>query len=226
MYVLNDMPEQVDSQLLDLLARCRTETIGHHRHWGFVHGAIKSVLPGRRVVGTAVTVALPGHDSGVLSHALSLLREGDFLCIDRLGDTHNACWGGGTTLAAKLAGAVGVVIDGPSTGSSRFDEFDLPAWTRGVSPVTCQMYGNGGAINIPVCVGGAAILPGYAILADDSGVVALPPEDVRYLAEMAIERQNKYPKTYERLRSGEKQADIIGMTAKVVGGFAAEQQRR
>src|SRR5690606_29699434 len=72
MYVLNDMPEQVDGRLLDLLSQCRTETIGHHRHWGFVHGSIRSMLPGRRVVGTAVTVALPGHDSGMLSHALSL----------------------------------------------------------------------------------------------------------------------------------------------------------
>ncbi len=226
MYMLKDMPPQVDAELLDLLAQCRTETIGHHRHWGFVRGNIRSVEPGRRVVGTAVTVALPGHDSGVLSHALSLLREGDFLCIDRLGDTHNACWGGGTTLAAKLAGAVGVVIDGPSTGSSRFTEFGLPAWTSGVSPVTCQMYGNGGAINIPISVGGAAILPGYAILADDSGVVALPPDEVRALAEMAIGRQANYPNTYKRLEAGEKQADIIGMTRKVLDGFAAQQQKR
>lgn len=225
MFMLNDMPEQVSGELLDLLVQCRTETIGHHRHWGFVRGNIRSVLPGRRIVGTAVTVALPGHDSGVLSHALSLLREGDILCIDRLGDTHNACWGGGTTLAAKLTGAAGVVIDGPSTGSSRFDEFDFPAWTSGTSPVTCQMYGNGGALNVPVCVGGAAILPGYAILADDSGVVALPPEDVRYLAEMGIERQNNYPKVYERLRAGEKQADIIGMTKKITEGFAAQQRK-
>lgn len=226
MYTINDMPAQVNPALLDLLTQCRTETIGHHRHWGFVHGDIKAVLPGRRVVGTAVTVALPGHDSGMLSHALSMLRPGDFLCIDRLGDNHNACWGGGTTLAAQLTGAVGVVMDGPSTGSSRFDELDLPAWTRGVSPTTCQMYGNGGAINIPICVGGAAILPGYAILADESGVIALPPEDVEYLARMAIGRQANYPAGHARLRAGEKQADMIGMTRKVLDGFAAEQAKR
>ncbi|MCA1305153.1 hypothetical protein LC049_21920 [Nitratireductor aquimarinus] len=70
-----------------------------------------------------------------------------------------------------------------------------------------------------------AILPGYAILADDSGVVALPPEDVRYLAEMGIARQNNYPKVYERLRAGEKQADIIGMTKKITEGFAAQQRK-
>ncbi len=130
MFDIRDMPPQVDPELLALLARCRTESIGHHRHWGFIHGSIKAVMPERRVVGTAVTVAVPGHDSGMVTHLLGSIRPGDFICIDRLGDTHNACWGGGTTLAARVAGAVGVVIDGPATGSAKFGDYDLPARTR------------------------------------------------------------------------------------------------
>ena len=226
MYEINDMPPQVAPDLLDLLVRCRTESIGHHRHWGCVHGSIKAVMPERRVVGTAVTVACPGHDSGIVSYSLNLLRPGDFLIIDRLGDNHNSCWGGGTTLAAKLTGAVGVVIDGPSTGASRFREFDFPGWLRGYSPITCHPYGMGGAINVPISVGGAAILPGYAILADESGVIALPPEDVRYLAEMALERQARQPAGFERLRKGERQADRIGLTEKIGKAEAAERAAR
>ena len=226
MLEVNDMPRQVDSGLLDLLRQCRTETIGHHREWGCVHGAIKAVMPERRVTGTAVTVACPGGDSGIASYAINLLRPGDFLVIDRLGDDHNACWGAGSTLAAKQTGAVGVVIDGPSTGSSRFREFDFPAWLRGYSPITCHPYGLGGAINVPVCVGGAAILPGYAILADESGVIALPPEDVRYLAEMALARQAKQPENWERQSQGEKQADRIGITDKIRKAAEAERAAR
>jgi regulator of RNase E activity RraA len=222
MFEINDMPPQVDKALLDLLRQCRTETIGHHREWGNVHGAIRAVMPERRVAGTAVTVACPGHDSGIVSYSLNLLRPGDFLVIDRLGDGHNACWGGGTTLAAKLTGAVGVVIDGPSTGASRFREFDFPAWLSGYSPVTCHPYGLAGAINVPVCVGGAAILPGYAILADESGVIALPPGDVRYLAEMALARQAKQPENWERQRQGERQADRIGLTDRIRKAEEAE----
>ena len=226
MLCVRDMPPPVDPAALELLARCRTESIGHHRHWGFVHGSVAAVVPGRKIVGTAVTLAVPGHDSAIVSYALNFLRPGDFLCIDRLGDRHNACWGAGTTLAAKLAGAVGVAIDGPATGSARFADFDLPAWTRGVSPVTCQMYGNGGAMNIPIALGGATILPGYAILADESGVVALPPDEVRYMANMAIDRQDGYPAAYEKLRAGDKQADMLGMTEKIEAGLAREQELR
>jgi len=226
MYEINDMPEQVDQNLLDLLVQCRTESIGHHRHWGFAHGSIKPVMPERRVVGTAVTVAVPGHDSGMVSHLFSMLRPGDFICIDRLGDDHNSCWGGGTTLAAKVGGAVGVVIDGPSTGSSKWREYDLPGWIRGYSPITCHPYGMGGAINVPVSIGGAAVLPGYAVLADESGVLFLPPGDVKYLAEMALERQARQEPNLERIRRGEKQGDMVGITDKILKAVAEERARK
>ena len=226
MYEINDMPPQVDPELLALLVQCRTETIGHHRHWGFAHGSLRATDPGKRVVGTAVTVALPGHDSGMLSHALGLLRPGDFLCIDRLGDRHNACWGGGTTLAAQVAGAAGAVIDGPSTGSSKWQEYGLPGWITGYSPITCHPYGMGGAINIPVCIGGAAVLPGYAVLADESGVLFLPPGDVRAMTAMALGRQAAQPAALERVRAGEKQGDMVGITAKILEGVEAERERK
>ncbi len=48
------------------------------------------------------------------------------------------------------------------------------------------IYGIGGAINIPVSIGGAVILPGYAVLADESDVLALPPNNIRYLVNMAL----------------------------------------
>jgi len=227
MYEINEVPAQVDPELLELLAQCRTESIGHHRHWGLVHGSIAATTPGTRVVGTAVTVACPGHDSGMIPYLIEMLRPGDVICIDRLGDTHNACWGGGTTLAAKLKGAVAVIIDGPSTGSSKFDEFELPGWIRGYSPITCHPYGNGGGINIPVSIGGAVVLPGYAVLADESGVLVLPPGDVRYLAEMAIGRQNAYPASHERMRAGEVEpAKRLGIRQKIADGAAAERAAR
>ncbi len=226
MYEINEMPPQVEPELLELLAQCRAETIGHHRHWGFVHGSIKAVMPERRVVGTAVTVACPGHDSGMIPYIIGMLRPGDFLCVDRLGDNHNACWGGGTTLAAQIAGAVGVVIDGPSTGSSKFREYNLPGWIRGYTPITCHLYANGGAINIPASVGGAVVLPGYAVLADESGVMVLPPDDVRYLTKMAIGRQVRQPEALDEMRGGVKPADRLGITDKIRAGAESERKAK
>ena len=49
-----------------------TATIGHLRHFGFMNPAIQPVNPERRVVGCAVTLALPAHDSTLLHYALGL----------------------------------------------------------------------------------------------------------------------------------------------------------
>ena len=57
MYDVNEMPPQVDRELLDLLMQCRTESIGHYREWGCAHGSLAAVMPERRVVGTAVPLA-------------------------------------------------------------------------------------------------------------------------------------------------------------------------
>ena len=51
-------------------------------------------------------------------------------------------------------------------------------WSRGASPVTTRLYNSGGGFNVPVSIGGAAVLPGYAVLADDSGVLFIAPEDL------------------------------------------------
>ena len=102
-YELGPMPEQISAEVIELLEQTETATIGHWRHWGFVDRRVQPVLRGRRVAGAAVTVAIPGPDSTMLHHALGLLRPGDILVVDRLGDDRHACWGGGVTIAAKAA---------------------------------------------------------------------------------------------------------------------------
>ena len=104
-YEIGPMPAQLSLEVVALLERTETATVGHWRHWGFCDRAIHALLPGRRVAGTAVTLAVPGPDSTLLHHALGLLRPGDILVVDRLGDDRHACWGGGVTVAAKAAGA-------------------------------------------------------------------------------------------------------------------------
>ena len=101
MYTIRDMPEPVAAEVLALLA-------GGDRHGralalqGFMHRAIQPLLPGgRRVVGTAVTLAIAGPDSTLLHHAAGLLRPGDILVVDRLGDDKYACWGGGVAVAVR-----------------------------------------------------------------------------------------------------------------------------
>ena len=215
-YDIRPMPPAVPADDLALLAEVETATFGHYRHIGFMHRALQCVLASRRVVGTAVTVAVPGACTAVLHHALGLLRPGDFVCVDRLGDDRHACWGGGVTVAAKSAGAVAAAVDGPCTDTAEIIASDFPVWCRGVSPVTARIYDLGGAMNVPVSVGGAVVMPGDAILADASGVVVLRREEVRAQAQFALDLQRTLQGREQTYMSGVRIGDASGATAKVL----------
>lgn len=214
-YDIRPMPPPVPSADLELLAKIETATFGHFMHIGFMHRAIQPMIK-RRVVGTAVTIATPGPCTTVLHHGLGLLRPGDFVCIDRLGDDRHACWGGGVTISAKTAGAVGAAIDGPCTDEAEIIATDFPVWSRGVSPVTCRGYDLGGAMNVPVSCGGAVVMPGDAILADASGVVVLRRDEVRKLAEFALDMQTTLQGREATYKTGVKIGEASGATARVL----------
>lgn len=219
-YKINPMPAQIAKQDLDLLAQVETATLGHWRHFGFLHRQIQPLIPGRRVVGTAVTIAIPGPDSTLLHHILSLIRPGDFVIVDRLHDDRYACWGGGVTVGAKAAGAVGAVVDGLCTDLEEIVQSDFPMWCRGISPITTRIYDLGGAINVPVSVGNTVVMPGYAVLADESGVIVLPPEEVASEAQKAIDIQIRGKSREASVReTGVKLGDLSGATDKVLANL-------
>jgi len=219
-YKIKDMPASGSKEVLDLLAGVETATIGHWRHMGFCNRRIQPLLRGRRVVGTAVTLAIPGPDSTLLHHVSGMLRPGDILLIDRLGDDRHACWGGGVTAAVKASGAVAGVVDGPVTDLAEIEESDLPMWAAGIAPITTRIYDLGGCINVPVSIGGAVVSPGDYILADESGVLVLPPEDAEAEARRALEVQARGKVNEARIRGGEvKLGELSGASAKALAGL-------
>jgi regulator of RNase E activity RraA len=218
-YVVNPMPAEVPAALIEKLRKVETASIGHFRHIGFMDPAIKPLIDGKHIVGTAVTVAIPGQDSTLLHHALGLLRPGDVLVIDRLGDTRHACFGGGVCVAAKTSGAVGAILDGPCTDPSEIRREDFALWCRGVSPITTRIYDIGGSMNVPVFCGGVAVNPGDVVVADENGVLVMPVADAEAAAEEGWARQERGNKGQGRVRAGEKLGDISGATAKVLAAL-------
>jgi regulator of RNase E activity RraA len=179
---------------------------------------LQPLLRRRRVAGTAVTVAIPGADSTLLHHALGLLRPGDVLVVDRLGDTRHACWGGGVTVAAKAAGAVAGVVDGPCTDLVEIEDSDFPVWCRGLASITTRLLDQGGRLNQAVSIGGVVVMPGDAVLCDDTGVLVLPPGEAELEARRAIEVQARGLIMQDKVARGEQLGVLSGATAMVLGG--------
>jgi regulator of RNase E activity RraA len=221
MFSVNPMPTQFSADLIAIMEQVETATVGHFLHSGFMNRELRAVLPEKRVAGTAVTVRLPHADSTILHYLTKLVRPGDFVVVDRCGDDKHACWGGVVTHAMKLGGIVGAAIDGPATDFSEIRRVELPMWCRGPSPITTKILGLEGAINVPVSVGGQIVNPGDAVIADESGIVVLAPDQAKWAAEKAIAMQQSEIGLLERLRKGEKLPDISGATRLVEASRAA-----
>ncbi|WP_045392534.1 RraA family protein [Falsirhodobacter sp. alg1] len=219
-YHIGPVPTQIDTSLAAGFAKVEIATIGHFRHRGFVSHNLRPIapIPGT-LVGTAVTVAIPGTDSTLLHHALSVVRPGDVVIIDRLGDTRHACLGGGVAYAAKMAGALAVVLDGPCTDPDEIIEVGLPVFCTGVSAITTRLNDLGGALNMPVSCGNVPVIPGDFILLDQCGVLVIPPAEAAEVLEEASARQARAGRNRSRITAGEMLGDLSGASAKVAAAL-------
>lgn len=214
-YDIGPMPATLDPAVHTLLADIETATVGHFRHWGFMDPRIKPLGHGKKVIGRAITLALPAQDSTMLHHALSILNPGDVVVIDRLGDIKHACWGGGVTQGAVAAKAAGAIVDGMCTDPSEIAHYGLPVWCRGISPITTRIYDLAGMLNKPISCGGVVVNPGDVILADENGVLVLPPDEVAAVAETATAKQERQASNADRISKGEHLGDLSGASAHI-----------
>lgn len=215
-YHVGNVPKQVDPELIARFESVEVATIGHFRHRGFVHHSITPVVePGKTLVGTAVTVAIPATDSTLLHHAIGFIRPGDFLFVDRLGDDRHACIGGGVAFAIKTAGAIGVAIDGPCTDVEEIVELGLPLWSSGISGITTRLNDLGGSLNLPISCGNVPVLPGDVVVADASGIVVIPVDEAEEVVEEAMARQARAGRNKDKIAAGEKLGDLSGASRMV-----------
>lgn len=174
------------SDILDLL--------GYHKV--IPASELSPVEPGHVVVGTAVTLrsipiektttqGLRDHDFiKMASRDVNYLAEpGDVLVGDAGGMTDMSSMGGQSFVSAKMRGLAGVVIDGAIRDVGEVRKYQMPCWCRGVTPKTGKCRIEAIEVNGPVVIHRVQILPGDLIIADDSGICAVPPEHAAFVLE-------------------------------------------
>ena len=168
-------PTAIPEGWIEIYQRFGTALLGHAIDEGFVDEKIRPLFSGVHVVGTAITVRLSDGDLEPIVPAVDMLQAGDVLVIDHGGRESMACWGELTSLAAKQRGCVGVVVDGVVANFAEIRGHELPTFARGVAALGGRRLAEGGGVNVPVQCGGVAVHPGDLVVADDDGVVVLPP---------------------------------------------------
>lgn len=135
--------------------------------------AIKPIVAGLNVCGTAVTVSTGPCDNLACYKALDLAQPGDVLVIAVQGYPTHSLWGDLTSEIAKTKGLAGMVTDGMVRDVMGLTEVGLPVFARGLTPNSPQKDGPA-EINVPVVCGGMIVHPGDIVVGDTDGVVVVP----------------------------------------------------
>ncbi len=196
--------------LIEELSRFDTATV-HEASGGrgALESSIKPVDPKCRLCGPAVTVAGRPGDNLILHKAIYVAERGDVLIINAGGFTEAGPWGEIMTVAARVRGIAGLVIDGSIRDSVAIQELGFAAFCKGLS-IKGTTKDSLGYINHPVVLGGITVYPGDVILGDADGVVVVSQKDLSEVLEKCKLRKEKEEKIKKELQMGKSTLELYG----------------
>ena len=143
-------------------------------------------LPGKRIVGQAVTVRNVERQQSVSrsaaekvnkmgeTEAYNLSEPGDVVVIEGLSGMSNM--GGQSAAMAHRQGCAGAIIDGSYRDPDASRELGFPIWARGITPITGKWRLETVEVNGRIHVAGVSVDAGDLVAADEAGVVIVPRE--------------------------------------------------
>ncbi len=168
-----------------------------------LHG-IKPVVKGTSFCGQAFTVHyVPcGTVKGTVGDFLDDVQPGQVVVIDNGGRDYCTVWGDLMSISSKNRGIAGTVIDGVCRDVPTIYRLNYPIFTKGTYMVTGKDRVQVDAVQIPVAVSGIQVKPGDILLADDTGVIAIPLESAEKVLEVSEEIAKKEALIEEAVSSG------------------------
>lgn len=163
-----------------------------------IHGA-RSIFPGRKMVGRAVTLRFVPHRPDILADKPKAESSPEYQAFELCGPTEVLVasavgpWEsiGGDIKFFRLMQrkAAGIVTDGSVRDTEQLREYGFPVFahssTAKQGPGIMQPWG----VNEVISCGGVVVRPGDVVVGDDDGVVVVPALMADRVLEAAVERE-------------------------------------
>ncbi|MEZ5729430.1 MAG: RraA family protein [Burkholderiaceae bacterium] len=169
-----------------------------------------------RIAGRAVTVRLgtgappPGPTRHLCCTAIEASNPDTVIVIEQRTGIDAGCWGGLLSLGAKVAGAAGVVADGPVRDIDEAIEMDFPVFCRSLTAFTARGRVVEKGTNVPVRIGERDCSPGDYVVADRSGVIIIVAAEIERVLEAAEAIVAKEAAMASAIRAGHPIGDVLG----------------
>jgi 4-hydroxy-4-methyl-2-oxoglutarate aldolase len=138
---------------------------------------IRSLSPGARVAGSALTVWTRGGDNLAPWLAIEVAERGDIIVIATDDHRDSSTIGDLFAVAARNRGVVGIVTDGLCRDAAGIRESGVAVFAAGLMPAAPEKRGPG-EIGGEIRCGGVMVRSGDIIVADEDGVVVVPCERI------------------------------------------------
>jgi regulator of RNase E activity RraA len=159
-------------------------------------------LPVRAVAGPAVTVSVPAGGINMVKLGIEQARPGDVLVVSAQGDSTYALMGGNISIGMQARGLAAFIVDGAVRDVSELRELDFPTFARSVATAAADLGGPRGEVNVPIACGGVVVNPGDIVVADEDGIVVVPPGHAETVAAAADALHQAHARAREVLRTG------------------------
>jgi 4-hydroxy-4-methyl-2-oxoglutarate aldolase len=169
-----------------------------------------------RLAGPALTVVCPPRDNLMIHLAVARAPIGTVL-VAQSHDPAYGVWGEVLTVAAKARGIAGLILDGSVRDLGAIRRLNFPVFARGTALPGTTKSARGAIGSVTTC-GGALVWPGDIIVADESGIVLIRPDETEQVLARAQERCRKEAAMMNELRAGRTTIDLLGLDEKSTGG--------
>jgi regulator of RNase E activity RraA len=158
--------------------------------------------PMNKIVGPAVTVSLPGGSFSMLKMGIQQTRPGDVLVVNVYGNPRIPIVGGNVCRGMLKRGLAGLIVDGVVRDVSEIRADGFSVYARGTATPDVQTR-DAGEVNVPIACGQVVVNPGDIIVADEDGIVVVPPDAAEEILAGTAELEARHAAFQEVLLRGE-----------------------
>jgi regulator of RNase E activity RraA len=182
---------------------------------GAVQG-LRPMWPCPRIAGQVITVRLrraePGDHSPrhLGTAAIEAGGPGQVIVIEHHDREDAAGWGGILSLAARLKGIEGVIVDGTARDIDDSRDAQFPVYARAATPMTARGRIVEASMGEPIRVGDLHVASGDYVIADWSGAVFLPADRAEEVVSTAEGLMAREAAMAEAVRAGKSVVDVMG----------------